>query len=44
MYRFTDDEQQNRIDTYEKSIKVYQSIIDGVEFTKKEFEENMQYI
>lgn len=44
MYRFTDDEQQNRIETYKKSIKVYQAIIDGAEFAKKEFEENMKYI
>lgn len=44
MYMFTDDEQQNRIDTYIKSIKVYQAIIDGAEFARKEFEANMKYI
>lgn len=44
MYIFTNDEQRDKILTYEKSVKIFQAIIDGVEFVKEVFKENIDYI
>lgn len=44
MYQFTDDLQKDKIVTYEKSIKVFQAIIDGIEFSSPIFEEMMPFI
>ena len=44
IYRFTNDEQQDKIETYKKSIKIFKAIIDGVKFVKEVFEDNMEYI
>lgn len=44
LYQFTDDEKTNRIVTYEKSISIFQAIIDGTEFVKPLFDEMMEYI
>ena len=44
MYRFSDDEQQDKIATYKKSIEIFKAIIDGAEFARTEFEKNIESI
>lgn len=41
MYYFTDDMKSDQIATYEKSKKIYQSIVDGVEFSLPLLEEEL---
>ena len=44
MYTFTEDDMQDKIVTYEKSISIYKAIIDGSDYAKKAFDANMEYI
>ena len=44
LYNFTDDEIQDKIKTYEKSIAIFNAIIEGSDFTREVFDENMEYI
>lgn len=44
MYNFTNDDMQDKITTYEKSIAIFNAIIDGSDYTREVFEENMEYI
>jgi len=44
MYTFTNDDIRDKIDTYEKSLRIFNALIDAVEYAKKVFEENMEYI
>ncbi|NLZ83748.1 MAG: motility associated factor glycosyltransferase family protein, partial [Clostridiales bacterium] len=44
LYKFTDDENQDKIATYEKSIAIFNAIIEGSDFTREVFDKNMEYI
>lgn len=44
MYSFTDDEIRNKIDTLEKSLAIFKAIVDGADFAREIFENNMEYI
>lgn len=44
MYTFTNDEVRNKIETYEKSLAIFKALIEGADFAKKVFDENMEYI
>ncbi|MBH1942472.1 motility associated factor glycosyltransferase family protein [Mobilitalea sibirica] len=39
MYQFTDNAKADKLKTYEKSIKIYQAIIDGADYTRPLLEE-----
>lgn len=41
MYNFTDDDIQDKINTYEKSIDIYKAIIDGADYAREILDENM---
>lgn len=44
LYNFTDDEIQDKIATYEKSMAIFNAIIEGSDFTKEVFDKNMEHI
>jgi hypothetical protein len=44
LYHFTDDEQADKIVTYEKSISIFQAIIDGVEFVRPLYDDMLETI
>lgn len=44
MYTFTDDEIRDKIETCEKSLHIFRALVDGVEYAKKVYDENMEYI
>lgn len=44
LYNFTNNELQDKIKTYEKSIAIFNAVIEGSDFTREVFDENMEYI
>lgn len=44
LYRFTDDNKTDKIATYEKSIRIFQTIIEGAEFVKPLLAEAIEHI